>query len=834
MNKDNQPKKTEQSAKTGKKSGKGRRVGRTIGIVLGTILLVTVLTSAIFVGIFMTYVNTSLKGHVEVDMSEYDQKVSTELYYQDPDTKEPVMYQTLFGDENRIWVDFDSIPKNLRDATIAIEDKRFESHHGVDWHGTVRAVFRTLTNGNTQGGSTITQQLIKNVTGNNENTVKRKVTEVYRALALEKDYSKDEILEMYLNTIYLGNQCYGVQTASRMYFHKDVSELNLAEAACLISITNNPSQYDPLRSDWTREQNRNRQLDVLDAMLAQGKIDQAAYDAAKAQEVVFTNGYTNLGNYVGPQEEDEKPAVVSTANNSYFTDEVITDVAEKFVEVFGLTDDPADADGYVRTAFEKAVSKVYNGGYKIYTTQNPKIQDIAESVFENTNYAKYTDSKGEPLQAAITIVDPYTGDVVAMVGGTGAKEVDRGWNWATSARQPGSATKPVSVYAPALDNGTITAASAIDDYPVRDLPGYGAWPSNSGSGFRGLTSFYTALVRSLNTCAVRTVEELGTYQSYTFMVEKLGFTTLTQADSQQSGNMGLGGYEYGVTTEEMAAAYGAFVNDGVYTPPRTFYRVEDSQGNLVCENNKESNVAMKATTAYIIRQTLKSVITSGTGGEARFSGMTIAGKTGTTDENRDRYFAGFSPYYSAAVWTGYKSNERFSESLGNPSAVLWREVMRRIHDGLENKDFNSCSGLTQVTVCQDSGLLATDACTRDLRGNRVTTVTVAADTAPTQSCNVHKMVRYCKDGKHLATEYCPESSVVEIAALDWNREIIKDIKAQDDEYLLQTLTGKEEGELCPVHNKKPSIFPIIPGDDDDDDDDTRFGSWSDWWDKLLP
>lgn len=833
MNKDNQPKKTEQSAKTGKKSGKGRRVGQTIGIVLGTILLVTVLTSAIFVGIFMTYVNTSLKGHVEVDMSEYDQKVSTELYYQDPDTKELVMYQTLFGDENRIWVDFDSIPKNLRNATIAIEDKRFESHHGVDWHGTVRAVFRTLTNGNTQGGSTITQQLIKNVTGNNENTVKRKVTEVYRALALEKDYSKDEVLEMYLNTIYLGNQCYGVQTASRMYFHKDVSELTLAECACLISITNNPSQYDPLRSDWTREQNRNRQLDVLDAMLAQEKIDQATYDAAKAEEVVFTNGYTNLGNYVGPQEEDEKPAVVSTANNSYFTDEVITDVAEKFVEVFGLTDDPADADGYVRTAFEKAVSKVYNGGYKIYTTQNPKIQDIAESVFENTNYANYTDSKGEPLQAAITIVDPYTGDVVAMVGGTGAKEVDRGWNWATSARQPGSATKPVSVYAPALDNGTITAASAIDDYPVRDLPGYGAWPSNSGSGFRGLTSFYTALVRSLNTCAVRTVEELGTYQSYTFMVEKLGFTTLTQADSQQSGNMGLGGYEYGVTTEEMAAAYGAFVNDGVYTPPRTFYRVEDSQGNLVCENNKESNVAMKATTAYIIRQTLKSVITSGTGGEARFSGMTIAGKTGTTDENRDRYFAGFSPYYSAAVWTGYKSNERFSESLGNPSAVLWREVMRRIHDGLENKDFNSCSGLVQVTVCQDSGLLATDACTHDLRGNRVTTVTVAADTAPTQSCNVHKMVRYCKDGKHLATECCPASSVVEIAALDWNREIIKNIKAQDDEYLLQTLTGKEEGELCPVHNKKPSIFPIIPGDDDDDDD-TRFGSWSDWWDKLLP
>ena len=813
-----------------KKSGAGH-VFAVIGKVIGTVFLTAFLAFLIFACLFAVYVKNDLSQQAEWAADSFSLDQTSVIYYENPETGKYEVLQTLYGGSNSTWVEYDDIPKNLIHACIAIEDKRFEKHQGVDWVTTLRACFKMFLGKSEAGGSTITQQLIKNVTGNNENTVKRKVTEVYRALALEKDYSKDEILEMYLNTIYLGNQCYGVQTASRMYFHKDVSELDLAEAACLISITNNPSQYDPLRSDWTREQNRNRQLDVLDAMLAQGKIDQAAYDAAKAQEVVFTNGYTNLGNYAGPQEEDDKkPAVVSTANNSYFTDEVITDVAEKFVELFGLTDDPADADGYVRTAFEKAVSKVYNGGYKIYTTQNPKIQDITESVFENTNYANYTDSKGEPLQAAITIVDPYTGDVVAMVGGTGAKEVDRGWNWATSARQPGSATKPVSVYAPALDDGTITAASAIDDYPVRDLPGYGAWPSNSGSGFRGLTTFYTALVRSLNTCAVRTVEQYGTYKSYTFMVEKLGFTTLTQADSQQSGNMGLGGYEYGVTTEEMAAAYGAFVNDGVYTPPRTFYRVEDSQGNLVCENNKESHVAMKQTTAYIIRQTLKSVITSGTGGEARFSGMTIAGKTGTTDENRDRYFAGFSPYYSAAVWTGYKSNERFSESLGNPSAVLWREVMRRIHDGLENKDFNSCSGLTQVTVCQDSGLLATEACTHDLRGNRVTTVTVAADTAPTQTCNVHKMVRYCKDGKHLATEYCPASSVVEIAALDWNREIIKNIKAQDDEYLLQTLTGKD-GELCPVHNKKPSIFPI-PGRDDDDDGGS--GSWQDWWDKLRP
>ena len=323
------------------------------GRIIGTLLLVFVLTASIFAGIFMAYINSAMRGKVEVYLDEFETQVSTELYYQDPDTQEWVMYQTLYMDENRIWVDLENIPKYLQEAAIAIEDKRFEKHHGVDWKGTTRAILYTLFGKNVQGGSTITQQLVKNVTGDNQVTVKRKITEIYRALELEKRYEKDEILEAYLNEVYFGQRCSGVMTAARVYFGKDVSELTLAECACLISITNNPSQYDPLRSDWTREQNRNRQLDVLDAMLAQEKIDQATYDAAKAEEVVFTNGYTNLGNYVGPQEEDEKPAVVSTANNSYFTDEVITDVAEKFVEVFGLTDDPADADGYVRTAFER-------------------------------------------------------------------------------------------------------------------------------------------------------------------------------------------------------------------------------------------------------------------------------------------------------------------------------------------------------------------------------------------------------------------------------------------------------------------------------------------------
>ena len=383
----------------------------------------------------------------------------------------------------------------------------------------------------------------------------------------------------------------------------------------------------------------------------------------------------------------------------------------------------------------------------------------------------------------------------------------------------------------ALDAGAVTPATTFDNYPVR-LMGNTPWPKNSPNTYTGWTMIGEGVRRSINTIAVQTVEALGVAESYAYATEKLGLS-LVPEDMAVS-PLAMGGLTYGLSTVEMAAAFSAFANSGVYNSPKMYTEVRDSNGETVLKNEGETHVAMKETTAYFMNQMLTSVVNAGTGTSAKFSGMTIAGKTGTTDNSKTRYFVGYTPYYCAAVWTGYKSNEKISYS-GNPAITMWKKVMQKIHEEFPNKDFDKPStGLETIQVCLDSGLLATDACTHDLRGNRVTTVTVAADTAPTQSCSVHKMVRYCKDGKHLATEYCPASSVVEIAALDWNREIIKNIKAQDDEYLLQTLTGKEEGELCPVHNKKPSIFPIIPGDDDDDDDDTRFGSWSDWWDKLLP
>ena len=804
---------TQQSARQIENNGQERRRPRrrswgTAGRVIGTILLVFVLTAAIFAGIFSAYINSSMRGRVEVYLDEFETKVSTELYYQEPSSGEWTMYHTLFLDsENRIWADLDQIPKDLQKAVVAIEDKRFYTHKGVDWHGTARAIFSTIFGGSVQGGSTITQQLVKNVTGDNQNTVKRKVMEIYRAQEMEKRYEKDEILEAYLNEVYFGYSCYGVVTASLKYFNKDVSELSLAECASLVAITNNPSLYDPLQTDWGLENNRTRQLLVLGAMLEQGKIDQAAYDAAKEENVVFSNGYTILGDRVdvdtdkkddtdtdGGDEQPEEETETATSSQSYFTDAVIEDVAAALVEKYGLTDSTNPVTGEVTTAFEQGVNMVYGKGYKIYTTQNPDYQKIAEEVCTDTSNLPYTstytnsygEKETEQLQVGMTIVDPYTGYVVAMVGGAGVKQYDRGWNWATSARQCGSAIKPISVYAPALDDGTINGASSIDDYPVMVLNG-SVYPKNANGRYKGLTPLHTAIARSTNTCAVRVVQEYGTSRSYDFMTNKLGFTTLTSQDAQQVGNMGLGGLDRGVTTEEMAAAFAAFANEGIYTAPRTFIRVEDADGNVILENEAKASVAMKDTTAALMNSLLQEVINGGTGYEGRISGMHVAGKTGTTNNDQDRYFVGYTPYYSCAVWVGYVHNQRIVAS-GNPAASMWQKVMSRIHADLPDKDFFSCSGLTYVKVCADSGLLATDSCAEDCRGSRVYSALVAADNAPSAYCNMHTSPIY-------TVNFVEEDGTVTTASgsmLDYTRprlEGFEDIEAEDDFMLTSNSWG---------------------------------------------
>ncbi len=808
---------------------------RKAGRIIGTLLLVFVVTLTIFSGIFMVYINSTMRGKVEVYLDEFETKVSTELYSQDPDTGEWVMYQTLYlNSENRIWTDLEDIPKYLQKAAIAIEDKRFEKHHGVDWRGTTRAIVYTLFGKNVQGGSTITQQLVKNVTGDNEVTVKRKITEIYRALELEKRYEKDEILEAYLNEVFFGQSCYGVVTASRMYFNKDVSDLTLAECASLMGITNNPSMYDPTLSSWTRENNRERQLTILGAMLEQGKISQEEYDAAKAEDIVFSNGFTISGKYVGsdgtatepePEEpttddaespaDEEEPTI--KGRYSWFTEAMIGDVADALVEKYGITDKARD-NGTTYTAYEQAWDMVHGKGYKIYTTQNPKYQKIAEDVcydLSNIPYtSSYTNSAGEQvedqLQIALTIVDPTNGYVVAMIGGAGEKQADRVWNWAVNARQCGSAIKPLSTYAPALDDGTINGASVIDDYPM--LLNGDVWPRNDNWRYQGLMPLHLALRQSLNTCAVRTNLAYGVDRSYEFLVNKLGFENLTYTDSQQVGNMALGGFEKGVTTEEMAAGFATFVNEGVYTKPRTFVRVEDANGNVILENEAKSTVAMKNTTAALMNSLLQEASLQGTGYQAQFPGMHIAGKTGSTNSNKDRYFAGYTPYYSCAVWAGYEHNQRIVAS-GNPCAVIFQKVMKAIHEDLPDKDFFSCAGLTSVAVCADSGMLASENCALDVRGSRVYTALVAADNAPTSVCTMHTAPSYTVN----MADSDGNVTTVTGSVLNYQRELIEghdEIVVEDAFMMLGGWNGFFGDE------EEDNDFNMPNGDHDDTMDDS--------------
>ena len=808
---------------------------RKAGRIIGTLLLVFVVTLTIFSGIFMAYINSTMRGKVEVYLDEFETKVSTELYSQDPDTGEWVMYQTLYlNSENRIWTDLEDIPKYLQEAAIAIEDKRFEKHHGVDWRGTTRAIVYTLFGKNVQGGSTITQQLVKNVTGDNEVTVKRKITEIYRALELEKRYEKDEILEAYLNEVFFGQSCYGVVTASRMYFNKDVSDLTLAECASLMGITNNPSMYDPTLSSWTRENNRERQLTILGAMLEQEKISQEEYDEAKAEDIVFSNGFTISGKYVGSDgtatdpepeeppaddtespEDEEEPAI--KGRYSWFTEAMIGDVADALVEKYGITDKVRD-NGTTYTAYEQAWDMVHGKGYKIYTTQNPKYQKIAEDVcydLSNIPYtSSYTNSAGEQvedqLQIALTIVDPTNGYVVAMIGGAGEKQADRVWNWAVNARQCGSAIKPLSTYAPALDDGTINGASVIDDYPM--LLNGDVWPRNDNWRYQGLMPLHLALRQSLNTCAVRTNLAYGVDRSYEFLVNKLGFENLTYTDSQQVGNMALGGFEKGVTTEEMAAGFATFVNEGVYTKPRTFVRVEDANGNVILENEAKSTVAMKNTTAALMNSLLQEASLQGTGYQAQFPGMHIAGKTGSTNSNKDRYFAGYTPYYSCAVWAGYEHNQRIVAS-GNPCAVIFQKVMKAIHEDLPDKDFFSCAGLTSVAVCADSGMLASENCALDVRGSRVYTALVAADNAPTSVCTMHTAPSYTVN----MADSDGNVTTVTGAVLNYQRELIEghdEIVVEDAFMMLGGWNGFFGDE------EEDNDFNMPNGDHDDTMDDS--------------
>lgn len=640
---------------------RGGRAGRVLGVI-GTILLIGVVTALIFVCIFAFYVKTCITPSLDIDLNDFTLNQSSIIYYKDSNGD----YQkltTVKSSENRIWIDGDQIPQHMKDALVAIEDKRFYTHKGVDWFRTAHAALNMFTGGSTFGGSTITQQLIKNLTQQDDITVQRKLLEIFQALDLEKNYDKDEILEYYLNAVYFGEGCYGVQTAAQTYFGKDAKDLSVAEAASIVGITNLPTYYDPF---YSVENNKERQENVLREMYKQGYLKKAEYEEAKNEELDFVRG-------------ENSP---STSNvYSYYEEVVLSDVIG----------DLAEAKGISRNA---ASQLVHNAGYEIYACIDKDIQAKVDAIYTDPEKLPKTyGSTKSQLQSAIVIIDQATGEIKALRGGTGDKTINYGLNRATgTTRPPGSSIKPIAVYGPAVEYGLISPSTLVLDKDEKHVQlTHTSWyPKNSPPGYDGIITITTALQKSKNTVAAQIVDKLTPSASLEFLRSRLGVTSLIDSDADYAA-MALGEPHYGITVREMAQAYTALANDGVFTYSRTYTMVKDRSGKIILDNQPQTIQAFSQNTARTMTYMLNNAATYGTGHESRLSNMPVAGKTGTTSANRDRWFCGYTPYYTCAVWTGYDTPETMAFS-GNPATQIWQKVMSAVHADLPRKEFNISYG----------------------------------------------------------------------------------------------------------------------------------------------
>lgn len=777
---------------------------------------------------------------------------------------------------NRSYVTIDEIPEDLQHAFVAIEDERFYKHNGIDMRGIIRAVFTGILSGgdSMQGASTITQQLLKNnyfTTWTSENTfldsVNRKIQEQYLAIQLEKVTDKQTILENYLNTINLGQNTLGVEAASERYFNKSVSELTLSESATIAAITQNPSRYNPISNP---DENATRRKKVLKNMLEQGYIDQSEYDEALEDNVYDRIQIVNAQN-------------ASSSSTSYFVDALTEQVTEDLIEKKGYTEAQAyqllysggltilsTQDSHIQQICEEEVNNnanysdhvLYSFSYRLTVTKaDGTYENYSEQTMltyyqaNNPNYdinfssteecdeaiAAYKEDimeegdtiaeGGETItytlqpQAAISVIDQATGHVVALVGGRGDKTASRTLNRAVNiTRQPGSCFKIIGCYAAGLDAGGLTLASVQDDCPTDYANGTPL--HNYDDRYRGFTTVRDAIISSMNVVTVKNLTQIGTGLGFEY-AEALGISTLEAGDNNQT--LCLGGLTNGVTDLELTAAYATIANGGDYNEPVFYTQVLDHDGNPILDNTgNTSKEVLKDTTAWLLTNAMQDVISSGTGSGAGLSNMPTAGKTGTTTKNRDTVFAGYTPYYTAAVWGGYDDNTE--QSYTAYSKLIWHAVMERIHEDLPYRDFTQPAGIVTATVCKKSGKLALEGvCDCDPRGSMVYTEYFDKDNVPTEICDHHVKVDICASSGQLANEYCPAAERI-------SRVFIKggSLGTEDEPYLI---TDEALNTFCTVHTHATSTGgsgsttnPIIDGiitdnpDNEDTSSDTGGGS----------
>ncbi len=743
---------------------------------LGTILAIGLVTGVMFACIFVLYCQNYLIPNMEpVDLDDFQMNETSFIYYYDKESEDWEVLEELYF-EKRTWVAYEELPSYVCDALVAIEDHRYYSHKGVDWYRTLGAAYTIfLGDGSTFGGSTITQQVIKNVTDNREVTVRRKLQEIFQAIDVSQRYSKEDVLEVYMNLVYFGQGCYGIDAAAQTYFGKSASELTLPEAASIVGITNLPTYYDPYQN---RDNNKARQENILYRMYELGMIDEKTYRQAKNTKLVFTRDkkYTST--------EEKTPTNIM----HYYTDQVIEDVIADLMVEKGIS-------------YRIAEQYLFTGGYKIYIAMDTDVQAVINEVYTNPEYwpaLSDADELEQPPQSAIVVIDPSSGYVLGMYGGLGEKTTNRAKNRAVQmTKQPGSSIKPLAVYAPALDAGLLDPYDVYVDMPAMVDYNDNPYPKNYDRVYRGQMTIMEAVQRSNNTIPVKLVNTMGPEHCFEFAKYNMGLSTLVEGEYRGENYytdatvaaMALGGLTDGATVLDMAAAYAIFPNAGVYNTPRTYLRVTDANGLTILEPEANSTTVIKESTAFYMNNLLANVITNGTGVNAKLSNSVAAGKTGTTDDDYDRWFVGYTPYYSCAVWYGFDYNHTINPATGtSPAVPLWQAVMEQLHENLEPKDWftPATSSVVKVSYCRDSGKLASDACRVDIRGSRVLTGSYLAEDMPNEVCTMHQYVNVCTESNHIANEHCPADKVERKSMLSVERYFeVENVVLQDEQYTLR-------------------------------------------------
>ena len=777
-----------------KKKKKNRKFLKTLlKVFLFTFLVGILMLVGLFVGLYYSIAN----GAGALTKDEYTINNFTTFIY-DKDGNE---YTTINGGENRTYATIDQISPYLPKAFISIEDERFDTHFGIDVKRTLGATGKYILSKfgigkASYGGSTITQQVVKKVTGEEDRTATRKVKEIIRAIQLENELSKDQIIELYMNLIYLGEGSYGVQAAAHTYFDKDVSDLTIAECALIAGLAQAPEGKNPYNYP---EKAKARQELVLDKMKELGYISETEYTEAINQELVYTKGSVELA-----------------SSNSYFVDAVIEDVISDLQESRGIT----------RVMAQKMV---YNDGLKIYTTVDPKVQSSLEEVFADKSYFQRKNGEyDEDLQAAMVIIDYKKGNVVGLVGGAGEKTTLRGLNRATQiTRAPGSNIKPLAVYGAGLENGTLTAATVFDDIPVTYKVGKNVWsPKNYDFRYRGLSNIRKGIEVSMNIVAVKAfykVNEADSDYSYEFLKD-LGISTLTSNDRYPAA-LSLGGLTNGVSPLELAAAYGTIGNSGIYIEPKLYTKVVSRTGETILETRSEVREVMSKENAFILTDMMMDVTTGseGTALSAKIKNIDTAGKTGTTSDSKDRWFTAFTPYYVGSVWVGYDQQKELNTN-GNPSAKLWKAAMAKIHEDLAPAKFTKPANVVEVEVCKDSGLLPTELCKNDKRGSRVYTEYFNAKngTIPTETCSTHIYYEVCPDTFKLANPVCEDLvGTIQLVRLDRKYEEGQPVVHPEDYiYEVPHTYCDFEDHYCPIDEDGNWIYnPYLPSYREDEEDD---------------